>query len=291
MPRSMTGFGMGRSADGAHVYAVEIRTVNHRYCDVRCHLPADLAWLGARLEARVRATIQRGRVELTVQASFADDATVLPVVDLARARGYQQALLQLAAALGLPPELSLTQIAQAPGVVRAEARGDEEAVERAILVALDDAVASVLAMRDREGAALSEVLQGHLERVGSLVGRVREEVPRANADRQRRLRERLEQLVGDLNLDPARLAQEAAVLADRADVTEEIERLGSHVDQFAAILALAEPVGRKLDFLVQEMNREANTIGSKAGDAPLAYLVVDLKTELERIREQVQNIE
>ena len=118
--------------------------------------------------------------------------------------------------------------------------------------------------------------------VRELVDRVRADVPRANADRLRRLKERLEQLTADVKLDPSRLAQEAAVLADRADVTEEVERLGSHVDQFATILTQDEPVGRKLDFLVQEMNREANTIGSKAGDAPLAYLVVDLKTELER---------
>lgn len=291
MPRSMTGFGAGRSEDGAHVYAVEIRTVNHRYCDVRCHLPAELTWLTSRLEARVRASIQRGRVELTAAAAFAEDATVVPVVDLARARGYRLALEELAGALGIPPEFSLQQIAQAPGVIRAEARGDEAAVERAVLAALDEALGSVVAMRDREGGALTEVLRGHLAKVRELVDRVRADVPRANADRLRRLKERLEQLTADVKLDPSRLAQEAAVLADRADVTEEVERLGSHVDQFATILTQDEPVGRKLDFLVQEMNREANTIGSKAGDAPLAYLVVDLKTELERIREQVQNIE
>lgn len=291
MPRSMTGFGVARSEDGTHTFAVEVRSVNHRYCDVRTHLPNDLAHLSPEIEAQVRKRVRRGRVDITVSTQVSEEATVEPTVDLARARGYKAAYQKLAEALGLQAQLDLALIAQAPGVMRAEAARSPTDPKQPVLQAVSQGLEELARMREDEGAALATQLQMHLTEVRRMVAAIVEMVPKVNAERRRRLDERLSTLLGDNRLDPGRLAQEAALLADRADVTEEIERMDSHIEQFGKLLEADEPVGRKLDFLLQEMNREVNTVGSKSSDPDLAYLVVDLKTELERLREQVQNLE
>lgn len=291
MPRSMTGFGVARREDGTRAYAVEVRSVNHRYCDVRTHLPSELSSLGPEIESRVRKAIRRGRIDVTVAVEISEEAVVEPSVDLARARGYKAAYEKLATALGLDPHVELAQIASAPGVLRADLTGDAADPKGAVFAAVDAGIAELSKMRSAEGATLSAQLGAHLDEVAGLVDRVKVLIPKVNAERRRRLEERLVGLLEDTKLDPSRLAQEAAILADRADVTEEIERLDSHIEQFRRMLGGSDAVGRKLDFLLQEMNREVNTIGSKSSDAELAYLVVDLKTELERLREQVQNLE
>jgi len=291
MPRSMTGFGVARASDGPRTYVVEVRSVNHRYCDVRTHLPGDLGALGPEIEARVRKAIRRGRVDVSVAVEVAEGATVEPSVDLARARGYKAAYEKLAKELGLEPRIELAQIASAPGVIRGDQQGAGSDPRESVLSAVDDGLRELGRMRETEGATLCAQLSAHLATVAGLVDLVREQLPGVAAERKRRLEDRLTALLEDNKLDPARLAQEVAILADRADVTEELERLDSHVDQFRALLESSDAVGRRLDFLIQEMNREVNTIGSKSSDAQLAYVVVDLKTELERLREQIQNLE
>lgn len=287
----MTGFGVARGSDGPRAYVVEVRSVNHRYCDVRTHLPQDLAHLGPEIEARLRKAVRRGRIDVTVAVEIAETATVEPRLDLARARGFKAALERLATELGVEPTISLEQIANAPGVLRADQGATDRDPRVAVMAALAEGIEGLSRMRAREGASLCEQLHGHLRDVGQLLERLRAQIPRVSADRRQRLEERLVALLEDAKLDPARLAQEVAILADRADVTEELERLDSHIAQFTRMLGSSEPVGRKLDFLIQEMNREVNTIGSKSSDADLAYLVVDLKAELERLREQIQNLE
>jgi uncharacterized protein (TIGR00255 family) len=290
--RSMTGFGAGRAADGDRLFTIEARSVNHRYCDVRVHLPHDLSQLEARLEAEVRKKVDRGRVDVSLEVSYVAGAVARPEVDVAKARGYRDALLLLAKELDLEPEIRLKTIAELPGVIRSgESAIDPERLTQTLLAALAGALTEMIEMRDREGRALDAELRARLSTVVKLVEQIRAEVPRANADKKTRLELRLTELVADRNLEPARLAQEVAILIDRADVTEELTRLGSHISQLESLFATREAIGRKLDFLLQEMNREANTIGSKTMNASISHLVIDLKAELERMREQIQNVE
>ena len=292
MLHSMTGFGAAHHHQGARILSVEARSVNHRFCDVRLNLPRDLESLSAELEADVRGRVRRGRVDVAVIASLSADAVVEPVVDEARARGIYRAYQRLATVLERPLELPLTAIAQSPGVMRApevkfDASEDAKVLKETIAAALD----ALVQMRRNEGLQLGQALERHLDRVEALRLTVVQRIPRAVEERQAKLRKRVDELLGDRMLDEARLAQEVAVMAERADVTEETERLDSHVLQFRRLLDEDDAVGRKMDFLIQEMNREANTIGSKGSDAEVAHLVVDLKAELERLREQVQNVE
>ena len=292
MLRSMTGFGTARTEAAGWVYAFEARSVNHRYCDVRVHVPSDLSGLVGRFEATARKKIRRGRVDIGLAVSHADDATVVPCVDLARARGYKKAYELVAEDLSLPKSISLEAIAGAPGVIRSpEIASDLDDTWTVLEPVLVEALADLEKMRVKEGTALESELSKHLGVVRTIVDGIKTGIPEALAERKARLSERVQDLLGDVALDPMRMAQELAILADRADVTEELERLESHCAQFEKLVSETQPVGRKLDFLLQEMNREGNTIGSKSSSSGIAYLVMDLKAELERMREQVQNVE
>jgi uncharacterized protein (TIGR00255 family) len=290
--RSMTGFGSGRASDGERVFVVEVRSVNHRYCDVRVHVPHDLAGLESRLESRVRKRVERGRLDVSIEVSYVSEAVALPEVDVVRARGYRDALVLLAKELELEPKISLQMIADLPGVIRTpESNADLERIGVTLDGAIDAAVTELIHMREREGRALDEELRARLGSVNILIDSIRVEVPKSNAERKSRLEQRLTELIAGRTLDSSRIEQEVAVLVDRADVTEELMRLSSHVAQLETLLKATEPVGRKLDFMLQEMHREANTIGSKTMNARISHLVVDLKAELERMREQIQNVE
>ncbi len=289
---SMTGFGAAHRSDGYRVLSVEARSVNHRYCDVRFSVPRDLEALTLDLEEAVRRRIRRGRVDIAMAVTFAPESSVEPNVDIPRAEAYWAAYRRLAEALGRPAEISLTTIAQAPGVFRApEARVDAEEDLKMVREALAEAVDGLISMRVAEGRKLGAALEGHLDAVASLRQVVRDRIPVAVGERQDRLRKKVDELLADRGVDESRMLQELVLLAERADVTEELERLESHIGQFRKLLVSEDAVGRKMDFLIQEMNREANTVGSKCNDATVAHLVVDLKAELERMREQVQNVE
>lgn len=286
----MTGFGAAREEDSDRIVAVEARSVNHRYLDVRVHLPGELARLSAPIEATVKKRLSRGRVDVTVQVGRPGSGEGAVTVDVERAEAYRDAYRRLAEALSMEDDISVTTLAAAPGVLSARDSTDDvelSHVERALEVALD----RLGAMREAEGRALEKELRNHLARVEDLVDRIRVAVPETMADRKAKLERRLQDLLQDTQLDPMRLAQEVAILADRTDVTEELQRLSSHCSQFRDMLGSSERIGRRLDFLIQEMNREANTIGSKCSHAEIAYLIVDIKAELERMREQVQNVE
>src|SRR5262245_16046737 len=273
--RSMTGFGAGRASDGERIFAVEIRSVNHRYCDVRVHVPHDLAGLESRFESRVRKKVDRGRLDVSVEVSYVSDAVALPEVDIARARGYHDALLTLAKELNIEPRISLEMIAALPGVVRTpESNVDLERIGETIDTAIDAAMKELIKMREREGGALQGELRARLGSAGGLIDSIRVEIPKSNAERKSRLEQRLAELIAERAVDQARIEQEIAVLVDRADVTEELTRLSSHVAQLEILLSAADPVGRKLDFMLQEMHREANTIGSKTMNARISHLVV-----------------
>lgn len=288
----MTGFGSGRAIVGTEEVAVELRSVNGKFCDVKPRLPRELQALEAAAVRQVKERIARGAVDLFVHRSAADGGDLIPKVDEALADRYVEAFRALRDRLGLAGEVTLADVIGAEGVLSVEHRSpDLEAAEQALRAALDEALDRLVAMREREGRALRDDLAARLETIRGHVARVAEEAPAAVRQHQERIAQRVEELTGGIPLDPQRLAQEVALLAERSDVAEEITRMESHTAQFARLLEAEEPAGRRMDFLVQEMLREVNTIGSKSQWAPIAALVVELKAEIERIREQVQNVE
>ena len=295
MIRSMTGFGAGRAAQDGEEIDVEARSVNHKFCEVKVRLPRELIALEIEIARTVKDRLARGGVDVTVRRA-AGRAALAPRVDVQLAQEYAAAFSEIQSRLGLPGAIGLAEVLAAEGVVRLEERAiDAEAARGAVAAALEQALGALTVMREREGQALARDLEGRLAQVEALVSRVEELAPRSIEHYRGRLQERIEELgrtfAGGFMPDPARLAQEVALFADRMDVAEELTRLRSHVAQTRALLAGAEPAGRKMEFLVQEMHREANTIGSKSQSAEIASAVVALKAEVERMREQVQNVE
>jgi uncharacterized protein (TIGR00255 family) len=291
MIRSMTGFGSGRATVGGEELDVEARSVNHKFCEVKARLPRELSALEMDVVRLVKDRLARGGVEVSVRRGGAA-ASFAPRVDVALAESYARAFAEIQARLSLPGHVTLAEVIAADGVVRLEEREvDLDSAREALRRALGPTLEALLAMRAREGEALSRDLAGRLDVVDGAVVRIAELVPRSVEHHRARLSERVAELARGVSVDPARLAQEVALFADRTDVSEEVTRLRSHVAQARALLTSAEPAGRKLDFLVQEMHREANTMGSKSQSADIASLVVTLKAEIERMREQVQNVE
>jgi uncharacterized protein (TIGR00255 family) len=291
MIRSMTGFGAGRAAQGGEDVDVEARAVNHKFCEVKVRLPRELAALETEISRTVKDRLARGGVEVTLRRGSGRGA-LAPRVDVALAEAYARAFGEIRSRLGLPGEVGLADVLQAEGVVSLEERAvDGESARTAVASALGEALSGLEAMRAREGEALARDLEGRLAELGALVGRVEALAPQSIDHYRARLQERIQEVARGFIPDPARLAQEVALFADRMDISEEITRLRSHLSQTRALVRGDEPAGRKMEFLVQEMHREANTIGSKSQSAEIATLVVALKAEIERMREQVQNVE
>ena len=291
-PRSMTGFGRGESQDQGQTWTVEIRTVNHRFLDQRIILPRQYQGLEDRVRKLVAARLDRGRVEVGIGLRGDRSGAVRLRLNLGLAEQYHGCLRLLCEELGLPFHIGLTEMLTLRDLIEQEEQSPDldrewEALEQAVVGALDECDR----MREREGARLKEELAGRLDTFAALVERIAAQVPEILAHRQQELQTRIERLLGDVDLDPVRLAQESALLADKADVTEEIVRLRSHIEQFTRFLAAGEPVGRRLDFLLQEFLREVNTLASKIANSTVAHLAVEMKNEIEKLREQVQNIE
>jgi uncharacterized protein (TIGR00255 family) len=291
MIRSMTGFGAGRGAVNGEEIDVEIRSVNHKFCEVKVRVPRELSALELEAAKVVKDRLARGGVEVTIRRASGSGG-LAPRVDVALAEAYARAFGEIQARLGLPGAVTLSDILRSDGVVRLDERQiDVDAARGALGEGLSRALEALVAMRGREGEALSGDLDSRLATVEELVARVAEQSPRVVEAYRTRLAERVAELARGVPTDPTRLAQEVALFADRTDVAEEVTRLRSHIAQARALLASGEPAGRKLDFVVQEMHREANTIGSKSQSADLSGVVVSLKAEIERMREQVQNVE
>jgi uncharacterized protein (TIGR00255 family) len=288
----MTGFGSGQATRGTESLAVELKSVNHKFCEVKVRLPRELGALEAMVQKRVKERVTRGAVEVTVRRAAKAGTGLVPQADVELARQYVRAWSELASALGLPDEVRLRDVALLPDVIRVE---EPQVHLEDATVALDLAVTAALdglsAMRVKEGEALEADLSARLALVSSLVTDLVRLAPKAVEEYQVRLAERIAELAKGVSVDPQRLAQEVAIFAERTDVAEELTRLNSHISQFQTLLAAKEPVGRKMDFLVQEMHREVNTTGSKSQHPEISSRVVALKAELERIREQVQNVE
>jgi uncharacterized protein (TIGR00255 family) len=290
--RSMTGFGVGRGRAAGEEFTAEVKAVNHKYVEVKVRLPRELQALEPELQRQVKAVCTRGAVELSLRRAVATASGSVPTVDAGMARAWRSALAEVARLTGLPDTTTAAEVASQSSVVRMEEpMVDVPSATRAAEAAVAEALHGLVAMREREGAALGVDLEARLDRVAQLVAELHGIAPRAVEEYRDRLAARLAELTSGVGVEPQRLAQELALFAERTDVAEELTRLQSHLGQFRHLLASSEPSGRKLDFLLQEMNREVNTAGSKFQSAEASTRVVELKAELERIREQVQNVE
>jgi uncharacterized protein (TIGR00255 family) len=289
--RSMTGFGCGEAELEGSKLTCELRALNHRFLDVRVRMPDELLSYGFFVEQMARERLSRGRFDIGVRLE--DSATALRFSTV-RARAVYESLLQLRDELAPGTEVPVSALAALPELLVNTGRHDTRGTEQALGRAFAGALSSLDQMRQREGTALARELSQRLASLRALCAKAKEQSVGAAERQLGRLRERVSRLLVETpssGVDPARLETELALMADRSDVTEEIVRLTSHFDQFEALLSSLEPVGRRLEFLLQEMAREANTLGSKSQDVKLSHLVVDMKSQLEKIREQVQNVE
>lgn len=295
MIRSMTGFGQSSREVGGYHMAIDMKSVNHRYCEVAVRMPREWLALEEPLKKLILRQVRRGRVDVFVQAERGAGAERAVTIDWPVVEAYLQAAEQLRVRLNRSDDLALRDLLAIPDAVRladAAAPAMEE-IEAELLGCAGEALERLIAMRRTEGEHLRRDLAERLNGLRRLADELRRLAPQAVDEHRARLRSRIEELLADTaaSFDEQRFAMEIALYADRSNVDEELTRLASHFHQFGLLLAEREPVGRKLDFLLQEMNREANTIGSKTGQPIMAGLVVELKAELEKIREQAQNVE
>ena len=292
MVKSMTGYGRAREMRNGRDITVEVRSVNNRYLDCTVKMPRAYIFAEDRMKARVQQAISRGKVDVfvTIDASAADEAVV--AVNEPLARGYYEALTRLKTMFSLPGEVTPEVLAKFPDVLAVtKAEEDVEAIAADICAVLDDALAAYNDMRAVEGEKLASDVAGRVTTIETVVGKVEERSPQTVAAYRQRLEAKMQEVLQSTTIDESRILTEAAIFADKIAVDEETVRLRSHIAQLRAMLSSDEPVGRKLDFLIQEVNRECNTIGSKCNDLTIAQDVVNMKAEVEKIREQVQNME
>ena len=292
MIRSMTGFGRAQKELAGYVITVEIKSVNHRYFEFSSRIPRQYGFLEEKLKSYINTKVSRGKVECFVGVEALDTDAAEVVVNKTLASAYVKALQEVAQTYELKEDFGASVIARFPEVlVVKKADEDEEALWLLVKEVCDEALERFIAMRQTEGAKMAEDITSRADMILETVAYIEERSPETVREYNDKLKERVHELIGDVALDEARIIQEVAVFADKVAVAEETVRLRSHIDQLKAFMQSDEPVGRKTDFLVQEINRETNTIGSKANDVAIARKVVDIKAEVEKIREQVQNIE
>ena len=292
MIKSMTGYGRGEATLSGRTITVEIRSVNNRYLDCAIKMPRIYVFAEDAIKSRVQKSISRGKVDVFVTIGQAGAGDVTISVNKSMADGYYAALCELRDTYGLRDDISVSTLTRFQDVLLVEkTQEDLEAVAADLCAVTDLALADFDAMRTREGARLAEDIRGRGETIGALTAYVEERSPGIVADYRARLAAKMAEVLQNSQIDESRILTEAAIFADKVAVDEETVRLRSHLSQLTHMLDQGGAVGRKLDFLIQEFNREANTIGSKCNDIETSRRVVDIKAEIEKIREQVQNIE
>jgi uncharacterized protein (TIGR00255 family) len=288
----MTGYGRGEGSSGDRSVTVEVRSVNNRYLDCSVKLPRAYLFAEDAIKARVQGSISRGKVDVFVTIDRSGAEKVSITVNKPTADGYDAALCALRDAYNLSDSPTVAVLARFPDLLTVEKTPEDlETVAADICAVLDLALADFTAMREREGARLAEDVISRAGTIQTLLESVEERSPKSVAEYRQKLEARMAEVLQNTQIDESRILTEAAIFADKVAVAEETVRLHSHLNQLSGMLKSDGPVGRKLDFLIQEFNREANTIGSKCSDIELTHLVLDLKAEIEKIREQVQNIE
>ena len=292
MLRSMTGFGASDLATAAGRYTVEARSLNHRFLEIIVRLPRELGPLEDRIRALVQGRVLRGRVEVAIMRENYGKRLRTVRIDLDLAKAFASALNELKQALELPGSPDLAMLSALPDLIRIEEQKEDlEAAWTAIAEAVEVALSRLIAMREREGARLTSDLGQRVRRLAERADEIERRAPLVVQEHAARLTRRIEELIGMPPVDEGRLAAEVAIFADRSDIAEETTRLRSHLAQMQQMLIGDGPAGRTLEFLVQELGREANTIGSKANDVEISRAVIAVKGDLESLREQIQNLE
>lgn len=292
MIKSMTGYGSAKGAVEGLQITVELKSVNNRYLDVSVRLPRSFLFAEDAVKSAVQRHISRGKVDVFVSVDSTDGGEMNVKVNEALLRGYLDALQHIAEEYRLPNDATALAVSRFPDVLTVEKKDlDSEAISAGILEIAEHALDDFDAMRVREGAKLRDDVLGRLSTIDALVSTVEMESPRTVAEYRARLESKMAEVLGTAGIDENRILQEAAIFADHIAVDEETVRLRSHMSQLKTMVDGSSPTGRKIDFLIQEFNREANTIGSKCQSSDVAHTVVDLKSEIEKIREQIQNIE
>jgi uncharacterized protein (TIGR00255 family) len=292
MIKSMTGYGRAQKIIGGRDITVELRSVNHRFFECSVRTPRSLGYLEEKLKTALSGVISRGKVDVSVTVVTLEGGTTKVQINHELARAYLESLQALADDLGIQDDMRLSSLSRFSDIfIVQKAEEDADEIWSAVSVVFQEAAAGFVGMRETEGAKLRDDVLARLAQIEAYVEQVEVLSPRAAAEYRDRLYQKLSDLFEDRQIDESRLLTEAAIFAEKTAVAEETVRLASHIDQFRQFMDAAEPVGRKLDFLVQELNREANTIGSKGQDIAIARIVVEIKSEIEKIREQIQNIE
>lgn len=290
----MTGFGRGEYMDGEHRFIVEIKAVNHRYNEIVIRMPKSLGSLEDKIRKTVAATLQRGRIDVFVSLDEYGEKNRLVRVDKELAIAYHKALKELGEIIAAPVDDNVHQLARYPEVLRVEeVAADVEVLAAKLQAALTAAVDNLMAMRLAEGANIQADMLARVDKIAERICLIESRAPQVVSEYREKLLGRMRDLLATVGAQPdeTRLLQEAALFADRIGIDEELVRLRSHLVQLRETLLADDAVGRKLDFIVQEVNRETNTIASKANDFAMANVVVEIKSEIEKVREQIQNIE
>ena len=294
MIRSMTGYGRAEAVLAGRTFSVEMKSVNHRYLEIALRLPGMLLTYDSEIKKKIGERFSRGRIETTVRVDSNGDTDQNGrlALNLPLARNYHELLCQLNRELQLGDRVSLTTMTGLRDLfVPAESIPDPAALWEGLSKALDEAMGMMMEMREKEGESLQRDLTGRLALVDGILETIAERAPQVVCEYRKRLGERIRELTGSIALYESRLLQEVAILADKSYITEEIVRFRSHIAQFTELLTMGDHTGRKIDFLIQEMGREINTIGAKSADAAISRSVIEIKSELAKLREQVQNIE
>ncbi len=292
MIKSMTGYGRGEEVGLGKRFTVEVRSVNHRYSDINIKTPRSYAFTEDSMRKTVSRFVSRGKVDVLLSVEGIEGETGEVSVNMEIARGYLNALRKLQETLSVPGEIVLHDISRFSDVFSVQkATEDAEAIEKIIRKATEEAVTNFTNMREKEGKQLFLDMSEQTNTMEEFVLQIEQRAPMIVTEYSQRLQARMTEILDTVPVDEGRLLNEVAIFSDRVNVNEELIRLKSHILQMRAFLEADEPIGRKMDFLIQEMNREVNTIGSKSNDLSVARLVIDLKAVIEKLREQVQNVE
>lgn len=290
--KSMTGYGRAKLEKNDRIYKIEIKSVNHKYSDITIKMPKSLSYLEDNVKKQIASNISRGKVDVFVTFENYSQAGKQITINKELAKQYIEKFKELAEENELPSNINITEITKLPEVVTLkETEDDEEIIKKELLECTKEAIKNFVEMRLQEGSKIKEDLKKRIDKVEKLVNKISEHSTRLIEEYVVKLEERVKELLKTDIVDKSRLAMEVVLYADKCSVEEELTRLKSHIVQFNNFLEVEEPIGKKMDFLLQEMNRETNTIGSKSGSLEITNLVVNIKTELEDIREQIQNIE
>ncbi len=291
MIKSMTGFGRATYEVDGRTYTVEIKSVNHKYNDINIRLPRFLNSIEDELRKQIQANISRGKIDVFINFDNYSDKGYNIKINRNLAKEYLTELKSLADETGIPFELSVIDVSKLPDILKMEEDGDEELIAKELKVALSEALNNFVDMRTKEGEKLAEDMKKRVDWIEVKVGEIAKFSSTLVEEYIEKLETRVKELMKTDVVDETRLAQEIVIYSDKCSIEEELTRLNSHISQFNELLKGSSPIGKKFDFLVQEMNREVNTIGSKANCLEITNRVIDIKTEIENIREQIQNIE